>query len=211
MAGPIAGGHWILPIHCSKRDYRGFLQASATLLKYTRAARGIQNDLFCAWIRIYPRLMAWTVVASLALALWFGGGVVAGLIAPPAAFQFAADRQIAGSIAGAILNRFALLALVSGAVYCASWAGMHFMNRAPSRIALILILLALAVVCYSQSVLSPEVAELRDAIRSGGETPELSGRFGALHGRSVALFGVQLLLTGVALVLHIQRSVAGRT
>jgi hypothetical protein len=85
------------------------------------------------------------------------------------------------------------------------------MNRAPSRIALILILLALAVVCYSQFVLSPEVAELRDAIRSGGETPEISGRFGALHSRSVALFGVQLLLTGVALVLHIQRSVAGRT
>jgi hypothetical protein len=69
------------------------------------------------------------MAATLALALWFGGGVVAGLLAPQAAFSILTDRPLAGSIAGIVLSRFAALAVASTLVYVATW----FLSRLTAR------------------------------------------------------------------------------
>ena len=144
----------------------------------------------------------------LALAAWLGGGIVAGFISPQAVFGLLEDRQLAGSIAGAILSRYTLLAAICGVAYGISWMGRLGSGRPFPRAALILVGIALLVIAYSQFVLTPEITLLREAIRSGGETPELSGQFGRLHGTSVALFGLQWILTGSAFILHAYKTFA---
>ena len=147
--------------------------------------------------------MIWNVLAVIALAVWFGGGIIAGFVAPPAAFKFlAADRQLAGSIAGYVLGRFQVICMASGLVYCASWVGAWLSGGNPQRWALILVAAALLLVVYAHFSLDPQIAALRDTIHSAGESPELTGAFGALHLRSVIVFGVEWLLVTAALVLQ---------
>lgn len=152
--------------------------------------------------------MVWHIIATLALAIWFGGGIVAGFIAPQAAFGIVEDRQLAGALAGAVLGRYSLLALICGAVYCAAWLGRLGSGRPFPRLALILTGIAVLVVVYSHFILTPEISLLRETIRLSGETPELTGQFGRLHGTSVMLFGIQWVLTGSAFVVHLYRTFA---
>ena len=142
------------------------------------------------------------MAALLALALWFGGGVVAGFVAPQAAFAGLADRQLAGSIAGAVLSTYAIVVLICGLMYVLSHLAARINGASWSRLTLILIVAALIIVAISQFVLTPEIADLRAEIRGTGETPELQGRFGAYHQLSVILFAIQWLLAAVALVRH---------
>jgi hypothetical protein len=150
--------------------------------------------------------MLWNVISTLALGLWFGGGVVAGFVAPQAAFGVLTDRQVAGSIAGAVLSRYSLIAIASGIAYCGAWFGASGGSRPYAKVTLILVVIALLVVCFSQFVLTPKIADLRAEMRAGGETPELQGRFGAYHRWSVILFTMQWLLVSAALVRHSMRS-----
>jgi len=138
----------------------------------------------------------------LALALWFGGGVVAGFVAPQAAFAGLADRQLAGSIAGAVLSTYGIMVLICGLVYLLSHGAARLNGASWSRLTLSLVITALLVVAFSQFVLTPEIADLRAEIRGAGESPELQGRFGAYHQLSVVLFALQWLLATVALLRH---------
>lgn len=147
--------------------------------------------------------MIWHILAVLALAVWFGGGIIAGFVAPPAAFKFlAADRQLAGSIAGFVLGRFQMIALVSGIVYCCAWAFEQLRGGQLPKLALALVVVALLLVAYAHFSLDPHIAALRDTMRAAGESPELKGAFGVLHQRSIIVFGIGWLLVGAALVLH---------
>lgn len=152
--------------------------------------------------------MLWHIIATLALAIWFGGGIVAGFIAPQAAFGVMEDRQLAGALAGAVLGRYSVLALICGAGYCAAWLGRLGSGRPFPRPALILTGIAILVVAYNHFMLTPEINLLRETIRSSGETPELSGQFGRLHGTSVILFGIQWVMAGSAFVVHMYRTFA---
>ena len=122
--------------------------------------------------------------------------------------QILEDRQLAGSVAGMVLSQFSVLAMISGVAYCASWLGRLGSGRPFPRMALILCAIGLLIIAYSQFVLTPEIALLRDTIRSGGETPELAGRFGRLHGTSVVLFGLQWVMAASAFVVHTYKTFA---
>lgn len=145
------------------------------------------------------------LLAAVALAVWFGGGVVAGFVAPQAAFGVLADRAQAGSIAGIVLGRFAVIAMVSGAVYIVAWFLSRLGARPFKKRALVVVSLALLVMAASQFYITPQIAGLRLQMAGSGATPELQTRFDALHTLSVVLFGIQWLFAGIALVLHALR------
>jgi len=149
--------------------------------------------------------MFWQVAGTLALALWFGGGVVAGFIAPQAAFGVLADRAQAGSIAGIVLGRYAGIAVISGLVYVATWFFSGVSPRPFRKRSLMVVGAALLVIAFSQWYVSPQVAALRTQMATVGVTPDLQSRFDSFHTLSVILFGVQWLLAGTALVLHALR------
>jgi len=151
--------------------------------------------------------MFWHILSLLALAVWFGGGIVAGFVAPQIAFKVLADRQLAGTVAGGVLGTYAVIELVAGSVYCASWLAGFLSNRTFHKAALLLVLLALILVLYGHFVVDPKIAALRDQIRLDGGTPALQGEFGALHRTSVILFGIEWLLVGTALVVHLVSTV----
>jgi hypothetical protein len=144
------------------------------------------------------------LAGTLALALWFGGGVVAGFVAPQAAFAGLADRQLAGTVAGAVLSTYGLIVLVCGLVYLVSHAAARLNGASWSRLTLSLVIAALIIVALSHFVLTPEIADLRAEIGGAGDSPELQGRFGAYHQLSVILFALQWLLATVALIRHTQ-------
>jgi hypothetical protein len=150
--------------------------------------------------------MLWHIVSILALAAWFGGGIIAGFVAPQAAFRILTDRQVAGTIAGAVLGQYGIIKLCAGLVYSASWLAGFSASRAFSRIALVLVVVALLLAGYGHFALDPKIAAMRDRIHASGETPELTGSFGALHAQSVVLFGIEWLLVGVALAVHVGKA-----
>jgi len=133
---------------------------------------------------------------SLALAVWFGGGV-ATVFATSAVFAKAESRKLAGDFAGAILlrtNRLRLLAAVLfvlsavlGASGPATWLGAGC-----------LLLQAAAI------PVDAATRRLRNAI--GGEVDALAPddprrrRFGALHGLAMLLLLLQVLLGAAGLV-----------
>lgn len=145
------------------------------------------------------------VIATLALALWFGGGVVAGFVAPQAAFGVLTDRALAGSVAGVVLGRYAGLVVISVLVYVATWFLSRLTARPFKKRSLVVVGVALLVIAFSQLYVTPQVAGLRVQMSATGVTPDLQSRFDSLHTLSVVLFGVQWLLSGIALALHAAR------
>jgi hypothetical protein len=135
---------------------------------------------------------------SMALAVWFGGGIATAL-ATSAVFAKAETRKIAGDFAGAILLRTNTLramaalafgvAAILGARGAATWLGGGC-----------LLLQALAI---------PLDAATRKVRRElGGNVDALAPedprrrRFAALHGAAMLLLLLQVLLSGAALALQ---------
>lgn len=145
------------------------------------------------------------IIASLALALWFGGGVIAGFVAPQAAFGVLSDRAQAGSIAGIVLGRYTWIAVASGVVYMAAWFFSRLTASPFKRRTLAVVVVALLVIAISQWYITPQIAQLRSQMSAAGALAELQSRFDALHRLSVILFGVQWLLSGAALVFHARK------
>lgn len=145
------------------------------------------------------------LLAALALAIWFGGGVVAGFVAPQAAFGVLADRAQAGSIAGIVLGRFAFIAMTAGVVYVTAWFLSRLSSRPFKKRSLFIVGAALLIIAFSQWYLTPQIAALRVQMAGAGASPDLQLRFDSLHTVSVVLFGIQWLLAGCALVLHAHR------
>jgi hypothetical protein len=101
------------------------------------------------------------ILAAVALALWFGGGVVAGFVAPQAAFGVLADRAAAGSIAGVVLGRYTVISVASGCVYVAAWFLSRLSSRPYRKRSLVVVGAALLVIVFSQWYVSPQIAALR--------------------------------------------------
>jgi hypothetical protein len=135
---------------------------------------------------------------SLALAVWFGGGIATAL-ATSAVFARAQTRKTAGDLAGAILLRtntlraFAALALglaaVTGAQGMATWLGAG---------CLLLQVAAIPLDAATRKVRR----ELGGNVDSLAPDDPRRRRFGALHGAAMLLLLVQILLSGAALALQ---------
>jgi hypothetical protein len=139
-----------------------------------------------------------TALRSLALAVWFAGGL-ATILATSAVFARAESRKVAGNLAGAILlrtNRLRVLAALSfalsaflGAAGPPTWLGGGC-----------LILEAAAI--------PVDVATRRVRRALGGEVDALAPddprrrRFGALHGLAMLLLVLQVLLGAAGLVVQ---------
>jgi hypothetical protein len=144
------------------------------------------------------RLHLAAALRSLALAVWFGGGI-ATVLATSAVFAKAQSRKVAGDFAGAILLRTNVLrgmaalvfgfSVLLGAAGIATWLGAGC-----------LLLQAAAI---------PVDAATRRIRRAlGGNVDALGGddprrrRFGALHGLAMLLLLLQVLLSAAALSLQ---------
>ncbi|HEX9575877.1 MAG TPA: hypothetical protein VF994_17405 [Myxococcales bacterium] len=144
------------------------------------------------------RLRLAVALRSLALAVWFGGGI-ATVLATSAVFAKAETRKVAGDFAGAILRRANLLrgvaaltfglAVLLGAAGIATWLGAG---------CLLLQVAAIPV----------DAATRRFRRALGGNVDALAPedprrrRFGALHGLAMLLLLLQVLLSAAALSLQ---------
>ena len=134
---------------------------------------------------------------TLALALWFGGGL-ALLTGARAIFRVADSRKQGGLFSGAVLQSFFKLRLGGVGLALASFAlGARGL---PSWLALAACVFTLAALPLDRSLV-----KLRDEL--GGSTEGLPAgdprrkRFGALHGVSVLLLLAQVLCAGAGLAL----------
>lgn len=126
------------------------------------------------------------------LALWVGGLWAIGFLAAPTLFAVVAERSQAGSIAGALFGRMAVLGLIIGVLLLALWVWRE--GRVPWRgwrfWAVVAMLTITIVGAYG---LQPAIQALRDAGAVG--TPG----FRRLHGAASLLFLISSLI-GLTLV-----------
>ncbi len=135
---------------------------------------------------------------SLALAVWFGGGI-ATMLATSAVFARAESRKLAGDLAGAILLRTNLLRSIAALVFAvavllgasgpATWLGAG---------CLLLQVAAIPIDAATRKI-RRELGGNVDALAA--EDPRRR-RFGALHGLAMLLLLLQALLGASALVLQ---------
>jgi len=148
----------------------------------------------------------------LALAVWLGGAIVLGAAAAPALFDTLATRlpgagaAMAGTVFGAVLERFHLLVLACGGLMLASLVGRALVGPRPSpylaRLALIgamLVLAALVKWPLGQAIGHVQ-GQTAGSVRALPASDPRRVRFERLHGWSNVLMlinaagGVVLLL-----------------
>jgi len=138
------------------------------------------------------------IIRRLALAIWFGGGVILSAVAAPAAFRHAPDSHVAGDIVGAMLGIWHWIAVLAPVVVIVPLVARR------GRLWLALVILAL-VAAGAQRAVDVRISAMRMRapvpIRSLAPDDPLRRRFGALHGISVGLMGLNILAAGALLVV----------
>jgi hypothetical protein len=144
------------------------------------------------------RLRLAAALRSLALAVWFGGGI-ATVLATSAVFARAETRKVAGDFAGAILLRTNLLRGLAALVF-----GLSVLLGAAG----IATWLGAGCLLLQISAIPVDAATRRIRRTLGGNVDALAPedprrrRFGALHGVAMLLLLVQVLLSAAALSLQ---------
>ena len=135
---------------------------------------------------------------SLALAVWFGGGI-ATILATSAVFARAESRKLAGDLAGAILARTNLLRGAAAAVFgLAALLGA----RGPAT------WLGTGCLLLQVAAIPVDAATRRIRRELGGNVDALTPddprrrRFGALHGVAMLLLVLQVILAAGGLSLQ---------
>lgn len=143
---------------------------------------------------------------DIALTLWVGGLWVVGLLVAPALFSvLAADRQLAGLIAGRL---FFLIGWTG--LGCASYLLLFTLLRAPAnatarRWTLALLLGMALLTAVNLFAIQPLLAQLKADAASGGATAAIAAeRFATWHGASAILYLLQSLL-GLLLISVFRR------
>jgi uncharacterized membrane protein len=145
------------------------------------------------------------LLLRLPLALWVGGGVVAGAIVAPATFRLLPSRDQAGALFGAVLERFGAMChvlsvwIVIGVFEQVSVAGRV---EGPAAVTAVGAFLAVAANVYGTMVLRPRMNYCRSQVESFDAVPPehpWRERFDRLHRRSerVALFGLACALAAL--------------
>ncbi len=147
--------------------------------------------------------MIWTAIRRLSLAYIVGGGILLVFIAAPLIFELAPSRTAAGQIAGAIINRHSLLALILTAIALISLFPQG-KNSVPHSRGLLIALLGTMIVIelFSYSIVRPILNDLIAQIGDFDLTPKdnpLRKRFGMWHGIS-SLEALITLILGVLAV-----------
>jgi hypothetical protein len=138
-------------------------------------------------------------VYVLALVIWLGGIVVAGLVVAPVTFDVlethvpTSGRVLAGQLFGAILARLHLVGYVAAALMIVALTIQRFLGPRPKsygiRIAIIALMLGLT--AYSGVILAPRIDRVQTTVT--GPMNQLSAddarrvEFDKLHGLSTTL------------------------
>jgi hypothetical protein len=141
-----------------------------------------------------------------ALGLWVGAMASLGFIVAPTVFRTTPSRLLAGTIFGAVLQRFGPVQIALGVICLAALTalcagGVLRGRRAVIHIGGIAIMLALVLV--SHLYLAPEIVREREAIANFDSVPPgvpAKARFDRLHRTSVQL-AVGTLILGAGLLV----------
>ena len=141
----------------------------------------------------------------LALVIWLGGMVIAGLIVAPTTFGVleAADavkgRMLAGQVFGAVLGRFYLVSYAAAALMLLILTAQRVLGPRPKAygIRVGVIGFMLGTMLYGGLVLAPQIDQLQSEVAGPMNTlPETDHRrvaFDRAHQLSTALFSVAML------------------
>jgi uncharacterized membrane protein len=141
-----------------------------------------------------------------ALGIWVGGMVVLGFIVAPTVFKTVPSRLQAGTIFGAILERFGPLQIGLAVVCLVSLIALRLLGGLPNRAAIIRfggVALMLILVLLSHCYLAPAIVREREAIVNFDSTPSgtpQKAAFDRLHRASVRL-AVATLAIGVGVLV----------
>jgi putative copper export protein len=143
-------------------------------------------------------------VHLLALALWVGGIVMAGMITAPVLFTRLPSRKLAGELFGEVIKRFERLILacivaliVTAVIKYLTWENLTPWNL--SRYIAIVIMSACGL--YSAFGLSPRLRELQAQIARGSGSTEHEALFERLHRRSFLCLVISLICGLVVILL----------
>jgi len=141
-----------------------------------------------------------------ALGIWVGGMAVLGFVVAPTVFRSVPSRLQAGTIFGAILERFGPMQIGLAAVCLASLIGLRLLGGLPNRAAVIRfggVALMLVLVLVSHCYLAPTIVREREGIANFDSIPAGTPQkavFDRLHRTSVRL-AVATLAIGVAVLV----------
>lgn len=150
-------------------------------------------------------MLALRYLYVLALVMWLGGMVVAGLIVAPATFSVldawdpTMGRMLAGQVFGEVLNRLYVVAYVAGPVMFLTLTVQRIMGPRPKAygIRIGLITAMLGVNTYLATTASPRIEALqREASGPMNQLAEADPRrveFDAVHRLSTQLMGAAIL------------------
>ncbi|HET6369827.1 MAG TPA: DUF4149 domain-containing protein [Nitrospiria bacterium] len=143
-------------------------------------------------------------VHLLALALWVGGIVMAGMVAAPVIFSRVPSRKLAGEVFGEIFRRFERVILVcivalvaTGIIKYVTWENLTPWNL--TRYIAIGIMSACGL--YSSLAVSPRLRALQTEIADGKGTPDQEALFDRLHRVSFQCMIVSLICGLIAILL----------
>ena len=141
---------------------------------------------------------------SLSLVLWVGG-IVFFISMAPILFAVLPSRHMAGSVVSPTLERLHWIGIVSGVVFLASSLAYSRMANGAIRAGMaanILVALMLALTCFSQFGLSPQLAAIRaETTEINSAPPDVRAVFDALHLWSTRIEGGVLFMGLVAVYL----------
>ena len=150
-------------------------------------------------------MLAVRYVYVLALVIWLGGMVLLGAVVAPTTFQVlqASDpesgRALAGTLFGATLARFHLIAYGSGALMILALAAMRLLGPKPAAYAVrsLVVVVMLGIAAYSGMVVMARIERIQsDAGGLPSRLPAGDARrveFDALHALSTRLMMANIL------------------
>jgi len=149
--------------------------------------------------RIRP---AWFVLYALAVSLWAGGTAIFTTLVTPVIFR-SYGKDLAGDIVGRMFPLYFPYVLGLSAVALVTFlAATRERSRAPSRLSLALLVMALVVNSFVSFKLYPDIEAVKRQVPSFERTADSPARrqFARLHGLSMVL-NLVVLVDGLGLVL----------
>jgi uncharacterized membrane protein len=156
-------------------------------------------------------MLALRYLYVLALVIWLGGMVLAGMVVAPAAFGVleawnpAEGRVLAGQVFGRVLDRLYLIAYVAGGLMFITLTVQRIMGPRPKAYGIRVGILAvmIGVNAYLATIISPRIDTLQLQVRGPMNRLAIDDprriEFERLHGLSAPLMGVAIV-GGLALI-----------
>jgi uncharacterized membrane protein len=150
----------------------------------------------------------------LSLIVWIGGLIFFAFVLAPTAFQILPTTHLAGNVVGRALAKLHYIAIACAIVFLLSSLIYNWLNEGELHVFAarhVLVVLMLALICWSQFSIIPRMDALRARIGDfGAVAPNdpLRVHFDSLHVWSTRLEGLVLLIGLV--VIYLAANVLGR-